>query len=128
MAWEVVPNKNNVKSFISIYRNHVVFNTGTVRVYGLKKYKRVVLLVDDVNKKIGFKFSTDPKEPNSFSLTSSNNYLTLYTKKLTYGRDWLQLLLLKPASDRRFVPRYDTTEDQMLTITITVGGNDSNNN
>jgi len=118
MAWEVVPKKNNVETFISINRNHVVFNTGTVRTYDLKKYKSVILLVDDDKKKIGFKFSANPKEDlNSFSLTSCNNYLTLYTKKLTLGRDWLQKLLLLPASDRRFTPSYDT-EEELLTITI----------
>ncbi len=75
MKWTLVTRKDtsqgNDKPFISVSLDHFSFNSKFVRQEGLDAGKRVLIHIDEDDRKIGFEFISDARD-NSFALSRAS--------------------------------------------------------
>lgn len=105
--------------FISITQSHVTFNAVFVRIASINSTDRVTILIDEIERKIRFKFhGTNVK--NSFALNSKkdgrkNSSLQFSSKAILKNYSWVEAVAKLNMEERRFTPK---KEDGMWTIQL----------
>lgn len=112
MAWNEYKRTDSLKGardeFISVRPLGIAFSSGFVVNHGLDEMSRVSVLIDDGARRVGFRFHTNERDIDSFSLTvdGTNSAGRWFQSKHLYTEfPWLAAVLKRPLHDRRFTPK-----------------------